>query len=103
MMRVALFSLAVALGGIASAFQLPVHARASLHQRRSSATIRYAAASAASAVDATPIDVLVVGGGPAGLATATELATIGLNVTVIERRPAPGTFESQRAYLCVSW
>ena len=35
------------------------------------------------------IDVLVAGGGPAGLATAIRCALAGLEVTVAEPRPGP--------------
>jgi flavin-dependent dehydrogenase len=35
------------------------------------------------------IDLLVAGGGPAGLATAINAAMAGLDVVVVERRPAP--------------
>ena len=35
------------------------------------------------------IDVLVVGGGPAGLATAIRCAQVGLSVTVAEPRTGP--------------
>ena len=46
-----------------------------------------------------PVDVLVVGGGPAGLAAATSLAKAGLGVTLVEKRPTAAAFESSRAYL----
>eukprot|EP00908_Phaeocystis_cordata_P010925 Transcript_21772.p1 GENE.Transcript_21772~~Transcript_21772.p1 ORF type:complete len:385 (+),score=129.14 Transcript_21772:422-1576(+) len=46
-----------------------------------------------------PVDVLVVGGGPAGLAAATSLAKAGLDVTLVEKRPTAAAFESSRAYL----
>lgn len=45
------------------------------------------------------MDVLVAGGGPAGLAAATSLASAGLSVTVVERRDSASEFEAQRAYL----
>lgn len=35
------------------------------------------------------IDLLVAGGGPGGLATATHAAKAGLDVVVVERRPGP--------------
>jgi succinate dehydrogenase/fumarate reductase flavoprotein subunit len=35
-------------------------------------------------------DIIVVGGGGAGLAAAIEAATLGCSVTVIEKNPAPG-------------
>ena len=35
------------------------------------------------------IDLLVVGGGPGGLATATHAAQAGLEAVVVERRPGP--------------
>ena len=38
----------------------------------------------------TPLDVGVVGAGPAGLACAAELAKLGHDVTVYERRETPG-------------
>ena len=37
----------------------------------------------------TDIDVIVVGGGPSGLTTASELALAGVRVTVLERRTQP--------------
>ena len=43
----------------------------------------------ASQTSATNTDVLIVGGGPAGLAAAIELGRQRLNVTVIERRVWP--------------
>ena len=43
------------------------------------------------------LDVLIVGGGPAGLAAATSLSTAGLSVTLVESRVA--RFETARAYL----
>jgi 2-polyprenyl-6-methoxyphenol hydroxylase-like FAD-dependent oxidoreductase len=49
-----------------------------------------------SAVVAQPVDVLVVGGGPAGLAS---LAAGGLSVVVVERRPSASVFEAERTYL----
>jgi len=55
----------------------------------------YASASAPS----QRVDVLIAGGGPAGLAAATSLAAAGLAVTVVERRPNAASFETQRAYL----
>ena len=45
------------------------------------------------------VDVCVVGGGPAGLAAATSLASSGLSVGLVERRPTPSEFEIKRAYL----
>lgn len=36
-----------------------------------------------------PVDVLIAGGGPIGLATAVEAALAGLSVRVLEPRPAP--------------
>ena len=45
-----------------------------------------------------PVDVLVVGGGPAGLASATSLAKLGLGVTLLESRASAAAFESSRAY-----
>ena len=46
-----------------------------------------------------PVDVLVIGGGPAGLASATSLAKLGLGVTLLESRASAAAFESSRAYL----
>lgn len=39
-------------------------------------------------MDHTPVDLIVVGGGPAGLATALHAQRAGLSVRVIEQRPA---------------
>lgn len=36
-----------------------------------------------------PVDVLVVGAGPSGLFTASELARHGIRARVVEREPAP--------------
>lgn len=52
-----------------------------------------------SAATTQPVDVLVAGGGPAGLAAAISLAASGLSVVVVERRLSASTFEAQRAYL----
>ena len=35
-------------------------------------------------------DVVVVGGGPAGLAAATDAATAGLDVALVDERPTLG-------------
>lgn len=37
------------------------------------------------------IDLLIAGGGPAGLATAIHGALAGLEVVVVEPRPTPST------------
>lgn len=50
-------------------------------------------------LSAKRVDVLVAGGGPAGLAAAASLAKAGLSVTVVEKREAASEFEPQRAYL----
>lgn len=42
---------------------------------------------------------VVVGAGPAGLATSWVLAERGFDVTLLERRPKPSMYESQKAYL----
>ena len=42
---------------------------------------------------------LVVGGGPAGLATAWVLDQSGFDVTLLEQRPEASMYESQKAYL----
>ena len=44
-------------------------------------------------------DAVIVGGGPAGLASAHILAKRGFDVTLLERRAAPSIYEPQRAYL----
>lgn len=44
-------------------------------------------------------EACVIGGGPAGLATAWTLATRGFDVTLIEKRPEPTMYEAQKAYL----
>jgi putative polyketide hydroxylase len=49
----------------------------------------------------TEVPVLVVGGGPAGLTAAAELATRGIETLVIERRP--GLFEHPRATALSTW
>ena len=59
---------------------------------------RQAVAIAAGA-EATAVDVVIAGGGPAGLAAATSLASAGLSVTVVERRETASGIEAQRAYL----
>ena len=56
-------------------------------------------ARAVASAAASAVDVVVVGGGPAGLAAATDLASAGLSVTVVERRETASAFEMQRAYL----
>ncbi len=38
----------------------------------------------------SPYDVLVIGGGPAGLAAAIETAQAGLGVAVVDERPTFG-------------
>jgi NADPH-dependent 2,4-dienoyl-CoA reductase/sulfur reductase-like enzyme len=38
----------------------------------------------------TPYDVLVIGGGPAGLAAGAEAASGGLSVAIVDERPTPG-------------
>ena len=48
---------------------------------------------------ATPLKAVVVGGGPAGLASAWVLSERGFDVTVVERRSEPSPYEPQRAYL----
>ena len=35
-------------------------------------------------------EVLVIGGGPAGLASATEAASLGLDVAVVDEQKSPG-------------
>ena len=62
---------------------------------------RFAAgrAHAVASAAASAVDGVVVGGGPAGLAAATDLASAGLSVTVVERRETASAFEMQRAYL----
>lgn len=47
----------------------------------------------------TAMDALVVGGGPAGLASAWVLAQRGFDVTILERRKEPNPYEPQKAYL----
>ncbi|MFD2238109.1 FAD-dependent oxidoreductase [Aureimonas populi] len=42
------------------------------------------------AIEATEVDLLVVGAGPAGLAAAHTAASLGARVAVIDERPAPG-------------
>jgi 2-polyprenyl-6-methoxyphenol hydroxylase-like FAD-dependent oxidoreductase len=39
---------------------------------------------------ADPVDVLVVGAGPTGLALAAQLAAFGASVRVVDRRTVPG-------------
>src|SRR5712691_1743318 len=41
-------------------------------------------------MSAPPYDVLVIGGGPAGLAAAVEAAGTGLSVCVVDERPTFG-------------
>ncbi|KAL1522434.1 hypothetical protein AB1Y20_017423 [Prymnesium parvum] len=51
------------------------------------------------AARAEHVDVLIAGGGPAGLAAALSLASCGRAVTLVERREHAAAFEAQRAYL----
>ena len=44
-------------------------------------------------------EAVIVGGGPAGLASAWILANRGFEVTLLERRTEPNPYEPQRAYL----
>ena len=62
-------------------------------------TFTVSRAHAVASAAASAVDVVVVGGGPAGLAAATDLASAGLSVTVVERRETASAFEMQRAYL----
>ena len=62
-------------------------------------TFTVSRARAVASAAASAVDVVVVGGGPAGLAAATDLASAGLSVTVVERRETASAFEMQRAYL----
>ena len=39
---------------------------------------------------ASRYDIVVIGSGPAGLAAATEAATMGLTVALIDEQAAPG-------------
>ena len=41
-------------------------------------------------MSASPYDVLVIGGGPAGLAAAIEAADAGLAVALVDERPTLG-------------
>jgi len=60
---------------------------------------RAQAVASAAGIEASAVDVVIAGGGPAGLAAATSLASAGLSVTVVERRESASEFEAQRAYL----
>ena len=50
-------------------------------------------------LSAAASEAVVVGGGPAGLATALVLSKRGFDVTVLEKRAEPNPYEPQRAYL----
>ncbi len=49
----------------------------------------------AEAAQATQSDVLIVGAGPAGLAAASTLADLGVQTTLVERRPTSGGMLNQ--------
>lgn len=64
-----------------------------------SAAFSAPAAASATAAKASLAPAVVIGAGPAGLATAWALSQRGFNVTVLERREEPSPYEPQRAYL----
>lgn len=67
--------------------------------RRPSLPRAPAVASSNPSPSAQPLDALIVGGGPGGLAAAIGLAKSGMSVTVVEKREAASSFETKRAYL----
>ena len=82
---------------VAAAALAPPARLASASARTSS--VRRAHVAVRSTVKASAADAVVIGGGPAGLATAWVLAHRGFSVTVLERRSEPSPYEAQRAYL----
>ena len=44
-------------------------------------------------------NILIVGGGPAGLATALELRTLGMDITIVERAASCTAMDPERAFL----